>query len=187
MSNSESKLGQRLLIDTHILDGEDTGTRRLWELHDGGWIQLCRSDAMDTELLSRADDEHRAALLSRSAEIVEVHGVGIWDHSRFGHMVVGSDADTADWDDLWKIMWPDADRGASSRTTQTRIRDAMHVWTAARYGYNAFVTWDGSGSRSGILTRASEIRDRFGLWVATPDEVLRPIERLKARYEPRLG
>lgn len=185
MSNSESRLGQRFLIDTHILDGTDDATCRLWELHNDGWIQLCRSDAMDTELLERADEAHRTLLLERSAELVEVRGVGVVGHSRLDHMVLGSDQEAADWDDLWQVMWPGADRASTSRRTQTRIRDAMHVWTAARYAYSAFITWDGSGSRPGVLTRADAIQDRFGLWVATPDDVVAFLDRLKRRYELR--
>ncbi|MEO0494392.1 MAG: hypothetical protein AAF081_13370 [Actinomycetota bacterium] len=90
-----------------------------------------------------------------------------------------------DWDDLWEVMWPDADRSSASRRTQTRIRDAMHVWTAARYSYDAFITRDGSGKRPGVLTRADAIRDRFGLWVASPEAVVEFLERLKGRYDLR--
>ncbi|MDW3218176.1 MAG: hypothetical protein R8F63_06145 [Acidimicrobiales bacterium] len=180
MANSESRLGRRYLIDTHIIDAADAASERLWELHDGGWIQLCRSDAMDTELLDRADERHRELLLNRSAEIVEVLGVGVVGHSRVGHMVVGSDEESKDWDELWELMWPNADRSSTSRTNRTRIRDAMHVLTAARYAYDGFVTKD-----RGVLAASSAVRARFGLWVVSPFDLLPHLERLIGRWDQR--
>ena len=121
MSNSEAKLGQRFLIDTHVLDGTDRATARLWEMHDQGWIQLCRSDAMHTELMETADADQRRRLLSRSAEIVEVHGVGVLDPRE----AVG----------LWQRM---GERGgeppeflSTHPSSETRVRELERLMPAA--------------------------------------------------------
>lgn len=54
MSNEKARLGHRFLIDTHILDSTDEASVRLWQDHREGWIQLCRSDVVDTELGDRS-------------------------------------------------------------------------------------------------------------------------------------
>lgn len=40
-----------LFIDTHIIDATDPATVCLRRLRDEGWINLQRTDAMDTELV----------------------------------------------------------------------------------------------------------------------------------------
>jgi hypothetical protein len=51
------------------------------------------------------------------------------------------------------------------------VRDAMHVWTAIRYGANAFVTPDGSGGAKGILERAETAKTECdGFCIYIPDQ-----------------
>ena len=132
-----------------------------------------------------SEADHRAALLERSAELVEVHGVLVLGHSRLDHAVLGSDEDAAEWDAIWQLLWPGHDLADTSRSNRRRVRDAMHVRTAHRYGFDAFITLDGSGKRSGLLDRSALVKVRLGLWIAHPAEINTLVDRLKARYLER--
>ena len=65
---------------------------RLLGLHRQGWVNVTRSDVLDTELAS-ADEVKAAELMTMSSEYVEELGPLVLDHSRLDHAVLASDDD----------------------------------------------------------------------------------------------
>ena len=176
-------LGQRFVIDTHLIDDESKAMCDLWSLHERHMIELLRTDVMDTELLQIEDPEKRTRLMGLSAALVEQLGVLILDHSRLDHAVLGSDEDSAMWDAVWKVLSPGRDLATANRK---HVRDAMHVWTAMRYGADAFVTLDGSGRGKGLLDRSDAMLGAFDFQLMTPAKAHDFSTRLLRRYEARI-
>jgi hypothetical protein len=178
-----SVLGLRFVIDTHLIDNESVDMAALWRLHESRMIQLLRTDVMDTELSQAKDKEQRERLLALSAALPEQLGVLVLDHSRLDHAVLGCDEDAAQWDKVWNVLSPGRDRASADRR---HVRDAMNVWTAMRYGANAFVTLDGSGKDKGILDRAQAVRAAFNDFaLMTPAQALAFSDRMLTRHKVR--
>lgn len=177
--------GLNLYIDTHIIDAADEASACLRRLREEGWINLQRTDTMDTELAD-APAEKWADLTEASAEYPEALGPMVWGHSRWGSAVWGSDEDRVRIDDVFAVLFPNADRTTARRN---HIRDAMHVSTAIRYGGLGFVTRERR-----LLNKAQQMAERFGgfrMW--SPEQALheaaarvRSLRELH-RLEPRPG
>jgi len=187
MALAEDRLSIRLVLDTNLADPAQDPPEMvaLRALDVEGWIQLWRTDAMDTELASSADPDKRTRLLGHSAQLPEQLGVMVLGHSRLGSCVAGSDADSAMWDRVWDTIHPGKDR-ATAR--ENDVKDALHVWTAMRYGSDGFVTMDGSGPGKGLLDRAGAVKvefDGFNIW--SPAQALAYVERRKHRHQFRVA
>ncbi|MGW5232078.1 hypothetical protein ACWEQU_07230 [Streptomyces nodosus] len=153
-----------LFIDTHIIDATDYATVCLRRLRDEGWINLQRTDAMDTELAD-APAEKWARLTEASASYPEALGPIVWGQSRWDSSVFGSEEDHARLDNVFAILFPNADR-ATAR--DNHIRDAMHVSTAIRYGGFGFITRERR-----LLNKAVLIAERFhGFRMWSPEAAL---------------
>lgn len=64
--------------------------------------------------------------------------------------------------------------------------DAMHVWTAIRYGADALLTLDGAGKDKGLIQRDAAISMEFdGFHIWTPERAWTFLERLLQRQEYR--
>jgi hypothetical protein len=156
---------------------------RLRELHEGGWISLARTDTVDTELGGKADDEERAELLRQSSGYIESLGPMVLGSSRWGHGVFSNKEDSNRIDAVYAVLFPASDRGdVSTKRGQGRLRDAMHVATAMRYGANVLVTRDARD----LLRKADAIRDAFnGFAIMDPERAVAFTDRLFGRYEKR--
>lgn len=152
-----NRLRLTFYLDTNVLDDSSDWAVSLRSLSDAGWIDLVRTDTMDTELLRKPDADARAALLAQSALLPESLGVLVPDHSRIDSSVLGNEDDQARLDRVFAILFPYADRYSESGRARGKIRDAMHVATAIRYGATAFVTLD----RDDILVKAQDIEAAF--------------------------
>lgn len=177
--------GLTLFIDTHIIDATDEAPVRLRRLHTEGWIELRRTDVMDTELANAPADK-RSPLNEASAVYEEELGPGVWGNSRWGHAVWASDDDAARLDDAYTILFPKANRATA---THNHLRDAMHVASAIRSGAFGFITRDRR-----VLSKSERIAERFrGFRLWTPeqglDEVLARIRSLRELHsrEPHHG
>jgi hypothetical protein len=188
MSRTENRLSIRLTVDTNLI-GDDRGgpeMAALWELDAGGWIQLMRSDGMDTELRKAKptpDDPNKAArLLGLSAPLQEQWTPWVLGFSELGRTtMLGTEADQSEWDLVWETINPGKDRTTARRQD---VFDAMHVWSAIRNGSDAFVSTDGDGKDKGLIDRAEAVRstfDGFNIW--TPVRALAHVERRKTNYE----
>src|SRR5664280_1946087 len=107
-----------------------------------GRVEISKTDTVDTE---RADGVSAATATDRileTAGIIELHGPTVICHSRWDHAVFASDEDSDRIDNLLGLLFPNSDRYATDRSSTHNLRDAMHIATAIRYGYDAFVTTD---------------------------------------------
>jgi len=138
-----------LYFDVNFVDDETPAAHRLRQYHAEGWITLIRSDTLDTELENTKDESKREELLAASRPYIESLGPGVVGSSRVGHMLIASDNDAAGLDRVYSILFPGSDRRHSSHR---KVRDAMHVATAIRYG--------GHGSSPATSRTYSERRAR---------------------------
>lgn len=89
----------------------------------------------------------------------------VWGQSRWDSSVWGSEEDRDRLDDVFAILFPNADR-ATARNNH--IRDAMHVSTAIRYGGFGFITRERR-----LLNKAAPIAERFhGFCMSSPEDTL---------------
>lgn len=154
-----------LYIDVHIIDAQDDMVGALRRLRAEGWINLQRTDTMDTELGELSDTEKWAELTEMSGAYPEALGAAVLDHSRLDFCVVGSDEDATRLDEVFAILYPNADKATARRN---HVRDAMHVATAIRYSGHAFVTRD-----KRILNKADSIAEHFsGFRIWSPEQAL---------------
>jgi hypothetical protein len=169
-----SRTGLRFVLDTHLLDDESLEMVKLRELHEDGWIDLTRTDVMDTEL-QEAAPEKAGHLLMLSGEYVEHFGPMVLDHSRWDRSVWGSEDDAARLETVFAILFPGADRRAARRQ---HTRDAMNVATAIRYGATGFIT-----NEKRLLNKSEVVKERFnGFLLYSPSQALVVSERFVARH-----
>jgi hypothetical protein len=174
-------LGLRFYFDTNFVDDATPAAIELRALHSAGWIGLQRTDTVDTELAGDADGARRTNLLAKSTEFVESFGPLVWDHSRWDSAVWGSDDDSARLNAVYAILFPGSDRAASgTRRSQRKLRDAMHVATAIRYGADGFITRD----HRDLLRKAKQIAAAFDHFqIMLPEDALAFVQRVKARWD----
>lgn len=110
----ESRSGLLLFVDTNLIGSHDAEVRDLVRLHEEGWIQLQRTDTVDTELGTKSDPDRKAELLAESAGFVESLGVFVLDHSRLDHAVLGGSTDETRLDRVFKTLFPNAERGGNN-------------------------------------------------------------------------
>jgi hypothetical protein len=173
-------LGRRYAIDTNLVGRTSPAMDCLWEYHRGSWIQLLKTDTLDTELSGARDPERRRTLLDETALLIEQLGPLVLDHSRPSHAVLGSPADQANIDKVIRTLFPNEDpRAPGASHGKQRVRDAMHVNTAKRYGLDGLITND----EADLLRRAAAVKAAFdGFLIVTPEQALASVERLHARY-----
>lgn len=180
---SGSRLGLLFYFDNNIVGDRTTATEELRALDRDGWIDLARSDTVDTELSDTKDPARRDELLNESSAYFESLGPLVLDHSRLGFAVLGNDDDEDRLDRVYRILFPDSDRHhAGTGRARRKIRDAMHVATAIRYGGNVFVTRD----ERDLVSKSHAIAAAFdGFKIMTPETALAFARRMKARYDCR--
>jgi hypothetical protein len=186
-TDSLERLGVRFYFDTNFVDDESAAAKRLRELHREGWIGLLRTDTVDTELETASDADKRASLLAASSRYIESLGPVVLDHSRLNFSVLGSDVDEERLDRIYRILFPDSDRSdTSTGRSRRKVRDAMHLATALRYG---------AGASGGFITRDEDILAKAGVLatafndfrVYTPERALAFAERMRGRYLLRMA
>jgi len=171
-----SILGFRFALDTNIFGRSSSGaTFYLIEAARYRWIDLAKGDAADTELEATPNSDDRERLLLESAPFIELLGPIVLNHSRRNHAVLGSDSDTVSLDKVIRVLFGDDDpRLPGARRATQRLRDAMHVETAKRYGCSGLITRD----RKDLLRRAVEVNEELdGFLVLSPEDALRLVHR----------
>jgi hypothetical protein len=177
MIENRKALGLRFYFDVNFVTDASAAAERLRQLHADGWINLCRTDTVDTELSDAKDDDKSRKLLGGSAPYVESLGPLVFGSSRQGHAVFGNDDDEDRLDRVYRILFPDSDRrDDSTERARRKIRDAMHLATSIRDGVNGFITWD----ERDLLRKAGVIAAAFrGFLVVTPEVALAFVERVR--------
>jgi hypothetical protein len=173
-----SRTELRFVLDTHLLDDKSPEMVKLRELHEGGWIDLTRTDVMDTELQGAGPDKVRR-LLALSGQYVEHLGPAVLDHSRFDHAVFGSEEDGQRLDAVFAVLFPGADR---KTCRPQHLRDAMNVATARRYGATGFVT-----KEKRLLNKGDAVKEQFnGFVLCSPTKCLEISDRFVAKHRDHL-
>jgi len=173
----------RMMLDTCIFVGLSDPDRivaselpavyRLFEYQDHRRIALAKTDTVDMERTVDSDPATKAERLLETAEVIEVLGPMVLDNSRLDHSVAASEDDARRLDEVFELMFPNGDRHGTSRTSKHNLRDAMHVATAIRYGYDGFVTTD-----DGPLLASARFRQHSNCEIAilTPTQAIKWIE-----------
>lgn len=149
------------LLDTNLLDAGGKWGDRLRSLCSERWVQGHISDTVLTETGEAKDADTRQRLAQQISLHIITFGTARRGHTQWDLGMWGGPADEARFRAVYAALWPghdpsaDGGRGAN-RTGRTRFRDAMHVDTATRNGFDAFVTTDG-----GVLHRASQLAVAF--------------------------
>ena len=160
--------GLCLYFDTNIIGDQAKAVQDLWRCRSEGWIRIQRTDTMDPEL-ERASELKRQDLLAESAQLAESLGVVRIEVAAGVPEVTASAPSRRDLEDAIQILHP----GSTELPRRGNdVRDAMHICCAARYAAQFFVTRD-----KGILKRALQLRGRFNLEVADPEQTLIHVEK----------
>ena len=147
---------------------------RLHELADEGWIELTRTDGVDTERTSGQPADVAARRLEETGSRYEseILGPGVLGRCRLGHAKLAGDEDDARIDRVLELIF-----GSRDRSKRKDLHDAMAVSTAIRYGQTYFVTRDQK-----ILNAAPAIKAEFHpTQVMSPTEAIAFVERMIRR------
>ena len=149
----------RLVLDTSELiqwrnaPSEYQGLETLYEQFR---VCLAKTDVVDTEL----DPEKNVMVgdhFLASIKFLEIHGPIVLDHSRLDHSVLASEEDVQRLDRVKEIV---GIRNMSDRNAKHDLRDAMHIATSIRYGYDGFITRD-----ERLVKRNDQFLSEFGFRV----------------------
>lgn len=162
----------RFGIDTNFIGDASDAARRLRALEHEGWIALEQSDTVVSEL-ERTEPGLRKILLREAASTGNVYfGPMVLGHSRLDSSVLASPDDDERIDAVFRVLFPDSERRGR------KMRDAMHVAAAMRYGMDGFVTRD----KRDLLRKAPVIRAAFNDFpIMSPKAALAFAERMVER------
>jgi predicted nucleic acid-binding protein len=132
-------------------------------------VSLAKADTVDVERTAGLHGTVAEQRILETAGIIEAHGPFVLDHSRLEHSVFGSASDISGIEDVLQLVHPGRALADSSKAGVHDIRDALHIWTAIRYGYQAFVTTDGA-----VLKSADRLRRRgtSSMRILTPSQAV---------------
>jgi hypothetical protein len=140
---------------------------QLRQWHEDGWIDLARTDTMDTELLkARADKQQE--LMAESGRYAEVLGPLVLDHSRLNHAVLLS---AGRGSPRRSVLGAVPRRGPGGHNAQQPARcDARRH--KIRYAYTGFVTRERR-----LLNKADAVRAQFDWFLIVDPEAAVEIVR----------
>lgn len=131
-----------------------------------------KTDTVDTERTEGASADIAAERILETAGTLEVLGPAVLDHSRWDHFVFAGEDDDDRINRVLEVLFPGSDRRGTDRTSIHNLRDAMHVATAIRYGFNVFVTTD-----TRLLKHAAAVQAQWNIEILSPTEAVRWVER----------
>lgn len=149
----------RLVLDTSdVIEWSNTPLeyQELEILYEQFRVFLAKTDVVDTEL----DPEKNVMVgdhFLASIKFLELHGPIVLDHSRLDHSVLASEEDVQRLDRVKEIV---GIRNMSDRNAKHDLRDAMHIATSIRYGYDGFITRD-----ERLVKRNDQFLSEFGFRV----------------------
>ena len=129
----------RLVLDTSdVIQWRKSPSeyQELETLYEQFRVFLAKTDVVDTEL----DPEKNVMVGDHflvSIKFLELHGSVVLDHSRLDHTVLACEEDVQRLDRVKEIV---GIRYKSERNAKHDLRDAMHIATSIRYGYDGFIT-----------------------------------------------
>lgn len=143
--------------------------RELEVLYQQFRVFLAKTDVVDTELDPGRNVMEEGHFLA-SVKFLELHGPVVLDHSRLDHSVLASDEDVRRLGRVKEIIGV---RVISERTAKHDLRDAMHIATSIRYGFDGFITRDGR-----LLKRHDQFFREFGFRVMNAQRAVSYINTL---------
>ena len=132
-------------------------------------VFLAKTDVVDIELDPEKNVTDRGHFLV-SIDFLELHGPLVIGHSRLGHSVLASQEDDQRLDRVREII---GIRAKSERNAKHDLRDAMHIATSIRYGYDGFITRDGR-----LLKRHGQFLREFGFRVMNHEDAVDWLKQL---------
>ena len=105
-----------------------------------------------------------------SVKFLELYGPVVLDHSRLDHSVLASKEDVQRLDRVKEIIRVRVD---SERAANHDLRDAMHIATSIRYGYDGFITRDGR-----LLKCHGQFLREFGFRVMNQEDAVDWLKQL---------
>jgi hypothetical protein len=131
----------RLVLDTSdVIEWHHSPQlyQELKTLYEQFRVFLAKTDVVDTELDPEKNEMVGGHFLA-SIKFLELQGPVVLDNSRLNHTVLANDEDVQRLDQVKEII---GIRTVSERKAKHDLRDAMHVATSIRYGYDGFITRD---------------------------------------------
>jgi hypothetical protein len=173
------------MVDTCVWigPGEDVEAAAFRQLQDyrKEWrVELGKSDTVDTERTEGQSGTVAAGRIEETAGVIEVLGPAIVGHSRVGHSVWAGEEDGERIDLVVAALFPNGNRHGQNQTDRHNLRDAMHVATAIRYGWDGFVTTDHA-----VLAAAQRVRAGWQIEILRPTEAVAWVDRLIAKEDRR--
>lgn len=144
---------------------------RLLQLRREARIEIVKTDTVDTERIDGVTDATATARILETAGIIELHGPAVLNNSRFDHSVYASDEDNSRIDLILASLFPGSDRHGTDRNAIHNLRDAMHIATAVRYGFDVFVT-----TENRLLKKGDAMRRDWGIEVMSPSDTVAWVE-----------
>lgn len=164
-----------LHFDTNIIGDAAPATAELWRCREEGWICIQKGDALDDELSTRKDPDHRAELLAESEPLAESYGVLVVGSSKLGRAVLAAEDEVGTFEAVKQLLFPN-----KARLKDRDIRDVRHVHTALKYQADILVT------RDGYRRQREAFRAVFPMDLLTPEEALAVVcERIADTREAR--
>lgn len=163
-----------IYIDTNCINARQSNQdlNALEQLNEDGKIIIEKTDVLDTELKEGLAYPRGQ---KKSLGYIESYGPFVLGHSRLGFSVLGTKVEESEFAEMLELLWG---KKGQNLYTKNEVRDAMHIYTASRYGGTFFVT-----SEEAILAKANAIEKRFGIKVRDPNSCLIEVEeRLKKGY-----
>jgi predicted nucleic acid-binding protein len=154
------------------IDSEMAAIKRLVEYEADRRIALVKTDTVDTERTDGASADVAVERILETAGTLEVLGPLVLDHSRLDHSVFAGEEDDDRIGRVLEVLFPGSDRHATDRNSKHNLRDAMHVATSIRYGYNVFVTTDAR-----LLKNAAAVQAQWNIEILSPTDAVRWVER----------
>ena len=178
-----NRLGVSYCLDTCLVidlvtNDASSELEELVDLCAKGWLTLAVTDVVGTEVNAQTGEALPRWLEERGVFLPEVLGPMVLGHSRLDHAVWASADDQERLDAIFAEVKPsDADLPRDERNPHDQ-RDAMHVATSSRFGYDGLLTWDDSLLKASPRLTHTSVRFR----ITTPVEALAFVQRLKGRF-----
>lgn len=143
--------------------------QELETLYEQCRVFLAKTDVVDTELDPKKNVMVGNLFLA-SIKYLELIGPVVLEHSRLDHSVLASDEDVERLDRVKEII---GIRQISERSAKHDLRDAMHIATAIRYGYNGFITGD-----KRLVKRNNQFVSDFGFRIMNVESAVVHVKNL---------
>lgn len=140
--------------------------------HDEGLIEIVKTDVMDTELMRARSQKFKKRALAKSRRYREDLGVGVWDHSRYGHSLWGGKEMNYPLKEIRDLLFPQFENLHEDEKRRA-LRDSMHLATHRMRKRDFFVT-----EEKNFRDKRDDLKKHFDVIILTPKECVEKLEPL---------